>query len=34
MSHSVVALKPAINIVDTATKRIIELKYGSVWRKL
>jgi len=26
MSHSVVALRPAINMVDTAIKRIIELK--------
>jgi hypothetical protein len=28
MSHSDVALRPAINIVETAIKRIIELKYG------
>lgn len=34
ISHSVVALRPAINIVDTAINRIIALKYGSEWRKL
>lgn len=33
MSHSVVALRPAINIVDTAMNKIIELKYGNVCRK-
>jgi hypothetical protein len=32
MSHSDVALKPAINIVQTAINRMIELKYGRVWR--
>lgn len=29
ISHSDVALSPAINIVHTAINRIIELKYGS-----
>jgi len=32
MSHSVVALKPAINIVETAMNKIIELKKGKEWR--
>ena len=31
-SHSVVALKPAINIVVTATIKIIILKYSHLWR--
>lgn len=34
MSHSDVALRPAINIVHTAINKMIELKYGSEWRKL
>ena len=29
ISHSDVALSPAINIVQTAINRMIELKYGS-----
>jgi hypothetical protein len=29
ISHSEVALNPAINMVDTAINRIVELKYGS-----
>lgn len=33
MSHSVVALRPAINIVVVPITKIIKLNIGVVWRK-
>lgn len=33
MSHSVVALNPAISIVEVAINKRPELKNGTVWRK-
>jgi hypothetical protein len=34
ISHSVVALRPAINMVDTAINKIMVLKRGSECKKL